>query len=658
MNIRNFLRRKVKDLSISGTVLETGLVKDKIDVEDPTAKFSRVQLAKITYPSAIARNVAFVRPEYDLKTIANAVMLDGFLRRSVNIFTEQILKNGYEFTSKNSRIQKHVTKRIKEIENLTNLAFYEVVSQIARQLVTYANAYLIKVRSDAKSIIGNTYRLYGRDLMPIVGLFIAEASTMEIGLNDRNQVVNYKQYVNGQEVIWDARDVIHLTYNKIPGTITGLSNIISVLDDVRALRKLEEEVEILGFQYSVPLYLYKVGSKDIPPAPGEIEQVRTTVNNMPSYGMLVVPGHHTVEVPTNNNSPLDIISYINHFKKRIFAGLGVSPVAMSESDSSNRNTSQILDLSMQAITISFQRIIKSKFEMELIRELMLDGGFGNLNDDFEFNFPEIDLENQIKKETHIIAKWQNNLITRAEGRLEMDYDTTLDETDTFLEKISIPLIEAKNNGMIQIAKESAKAKAISNKNQPANQHGKLNAKPKIAKDLTSLLTATNVKLMDTLITDEGYKSPLNISKYKTSIKEDILDQALKFYLITTKKYLDFFRLNTTVDNSLYNQFINSVELILDSKLDMIKDIKNDDYISGYSVILQEMFSVLESKLQNLSKLSIYKSLGYLTILTNTGECSLHTETNINIKNLSYRDLPPFSYGCRCEIEEESFYEFN
>jgi hypothetical protein len=658
MNIKNLIKSKIKDLVTTDVILANGSIQDKIDVEDPTAKFSRVQLASIKYPANLNRNVNFVRPEYNLSTIANAVLLDGYLRRSVNVFTEQILKNGYEFTSKNTQLQRHVTRRIKEIQNLTNVSFSEVISQVSRQLVTYANAYIIKVRSDAKTTYGKPFRLYGKELMPIAGLFIAEATTITIGLNDKNQITNYKQSVNGSEIIWDARDVIHLTYNKIPGTVTGLSNIISVLDDVRALRKLEEELEILGFQYSIPLYMYKVGNKDIPAAPGEIDQVRNTVNNMPAYGMLVVPGHHDVSVPTNNNSPIDIVSYINHFKQRVFSGLGVSPVAFGESSTSNRNTSEMLDLSMQAITISYQRILKSKLEMELIRELTLDGGFKNDNDEVSFNFPEIDLENQIKKETHIIAKWQNNLITRDEARIEMDYDIGIDEKNTFFELVTIAQIEATTEGSLKVAKESAAAKAISNKNQPANQHGKANAKPKIAKDFTDTLCESSIKLIDTLIIDEGYKSPLNIIKYKDSIKDEILTRSLKFYLEVSKSYIDYFRLPATHNSDLYNQFITSIDPILDSKIYMLKNIKTDDHIEGYSVLLKDLFITLEQKLQNLAKASIYKSLGYLTILTNTDACTLHNSTNIDIRNLDYKDLPPFAYGCKCDIEEESFYEFN
>jgi hypothetical protein len=73
-------------------------------------------------------------------------------------------------------------------------------------------------------------------------MFVADATTMEVGLNDKGDVTTYKQRLRGESNEWDERDVIHFTYNKIPGTLTGQSHLIPVLDDVRALRKLEEEI--------------------------------------------------------------------------------------------------------------------------------------------------------------------------------------------------------------------------------------------------------------------------------------------------------------------------------------------------------------------------------------------------------------------------------
>lgn len=629
---------------------------DKKDVEDPTYKFAGIRHVRTTRRNQRLRNnVDFYRPEYDFPTIANAVQLDGILRRVVNLFVEQIMKNGFETVSKNEKVQNHVAKRIKEIELLTGLTLYELVEQVSRQLVTYANAYIIKVRSRDKSRYGRKYRMYGKDMYPIVGLFVAEATTMEIGLNPQGNVVQYKQVVRGQEYYYDERDVIHLSFNKIPGTLTGCSSLLSILDDVRALRKLEEEIEILGFQYSIPLYLYKVGNKDIPPAPGEVEEVSSTINSMPAYGMLVVPGHHTIEVPSNNNTPVDIISFVNHFKKRVYAGLGVSPVAMGEVETSNRNTSEVLDASMQTVTKSYQQTIKRRLEMGFLNELLLDGRYNTVIDDIEFNFPEIDLEQQIKYETNILAKWQNNVISLEEARNEMDYDRKLDEKRNFLNLVEIPKIKAKGTVDAEIAKQKA---SVSNKVAPANQTGKSTGRPKYTRNTIETFQANIITLVDSLSDSEGLTDfnaqnllESTVSSFKIKAKQQITDNvrllARQFNLKDIK-----------IDDNLIDSYLAEAENVLTDKIHFFSKKSNDNL--GSSVLFDELKDFTDTqrnKLDSLSRILVYKSLGFKTILVSADECDQHELINLDANVLNYSQIPPFNYGCKCVIDDESLYEF-
>jgi len=657
-------------------ILANGQISDKKDVDDPTGKFSGIHHVSTFYKTErLRRNVEFYKPEYDLPTIANAVQMDGILQRATNVYVEQILKNGYEFTSKNDRLQKHVTRRLKEIQNLTGIPFYETMNYVAKQLVTYGNCYIIKVRSASKCEFGSSFRLYGKNMDPVVGLFVADATTIEIGINKDGQVVNYKQIIRGEETYWDERDVIHLTYNKIPGTLTGMSSIIPILDDVRALRKLEEEIEILGFQYSIPLYLYKVGTKDQPPAPNEIDQVTSTVNNMPAYGMLVVPGHHTIEVPTNNNTPVDLISFINHFKRRIYSGLGISPVAMGEVETSNRNTAEVLDLSMQTITKRYQQIIKHGFEMELIREFMLDGGFDTVRDELVFSFPEIDLENQIKKENNIIQKFQNNLIARTEARLELDYEKGIDESDTFLQTVTIPEIQAKNGIAIEVAKIGAKARAATagrssssstgaknstaNATRPSNQHGTSSGRPKITKDFIAELENNMIGTINNMLLNDGYESTLNVSTLADRVSSDIKLKLKEQIHYNLKQISDFHHLTIDqIDTTSVSLYLDDVEALLKDKILRVGRRATDEIkVTVLTDDIKKFLDLQKRKALNLSKMLIYKTLGYKTILVEARDCLDHVPTNISSNDLSYARIPPFRYNCKCSVDEESLYEF-
>lgn len=711
--IQRSLKRFFKEPLVpktSETVLANGLT-DKRDVEDPTGKFygTRIITSQVN-GYKLRKNVEFSKPEYDLPTIANAIQMDGILQRAVNLFTEQILKNGYDWISKNMKLQKYVNKRMKEIQNLTGIPFYELVGSISRQLVTYGNAYVIKVRSSTKSSFGKEYQLYNRDYDPIVGLFVADATTIQVGINDTGQVVNYKQNIAGNEVYWDEREVIHIAYNKIPGTLTGMSSIIPILDDVRALRKMEEEVEILGFQYSIPLYLYKVGNKDMPPAPGEIDQVKETVNNMPAYGMLVVPGHHTIEVPTNTNTPVDLLSFVNHFKSRIFAGLGVSPVAMGEGSSNNRNTSQVMDVSMQTITKRYQQLIKNRLEMDLFREIMLDGEFDINNETLEFTFPEIDLESQIKKETNIIAKFQNNMVTRSEARNELDYETKIADEDTFLRLVDIPKIEAQQALAMDVAELNAETsiklakskpapsasggsaatgaapalpkpgvgghsvtkmthkvigppkekKGISNKVAPANQHGKSSGRPKYVKNSIDSLIDESLNKVHILLQDEGHESALNIITLSNKLIENAHTNIKQFVNDTISDLCNYHHIQLPEqDNIVIDNYLDNVEVVIKDKIKRLGNkLDSSIKVDIFSEELRDFLELQKEKAFNLSKLLVYKSLGFVTILVSADSCDLHSDVIVHLNDLTYANVPPFKYNCTCDISEKSLYEFN
>jgi len=648
-------------------VFANGSITDKKDVEDPTGKFSGPRHIGTIYKSkSNRRNVTFHKPEYDLPMVANAVQLDGILRRAINLYTEHILKNDFELTSKNLKIQRHVNRRMKEIQNLTGISFYETLNWISTQLVTYGNAYVVKQRDRKKSALGKRFKSYGKVSDPIVGLFLVDASTIEIGLNNQGNVTSYKQRIRGEEREWDERDVIHFNYNKIPGTLTGMSPILPVLDDVRALRKLEEEIEILGFQYSIPLYLYKVGNKDVPPAPGEVEEVSNVVNNMPAYGMLVVPGHHSIEVPSNANDTIDIIKYVNHFKQRIYGGLGVSPVAMGEVSTSNRNTAEVLDGAMQTITKTYQSIIKNRLEIDLFKEIMLDGGFKSLDDELEFNFPEIDLENQIKKETHIVQLWQNNLISRTEARNLMDYEANIQENDTFLEKVDIVKIKAETQSSIAIEKSkpkptatgtssstkksgsssAKKAKTTGAKVRPANQHGKSSGRPKYVKN------SLEVNLLDDV-------NIFNLKDFILDIDKKVTSSILQELDYTINNICSFYHLAKpdVTDNPLVDKYVSGLSLILEDKIvRATKKMDDDTKLAKFGQNINEFLTDQLPKIDNLAKILIYKSLGYKTILVTSGSCPKHADTNLEITNIDYSTLPPFEYQCNCTVDEENFNE--
>lgn len=670
---------------------DTAKTKDPgILFSSPYTSYSRVQKSPA--------GVEFFTSEYDLKTIANAIQLDGILNRATKIYHEQVLKNSFEIVCPVDRIQQHANKRIREIELRTNIKFSETLSNIVNQLVMYANAYVIKVRKkDSK--YGNSYKLFNRTVNPIIGLFVADATTMQIGINSQNKITHYRQVINGVEKTYMADDVIHLTYNKYPGTLTGMSNINQVLDDTRALRKLEEEIEILGFQYAIPLYLYKVGSDKHPAAPSEIDTVHSVINHMPTYGIMCVPHTHSVESVSNNNDPVDIMKFVEHFKSRIFSGLGISPVAMGQSDTSNRNTSEVQDLAMQTITKAYQQIVRNKIEMEFLKELVLDSGSSPERIYLQLRFPEIDLEAQIKKDNNILSKYQGNVITRTEARLAMDMEAKLDETDLYINKVQIPLIEAETQiqteGQIDVVHEQGKItekvakigaanrasnsvstklsgrsksagtkakktqKAVTNKvkanNRPSNQHGTSSGRPKIKRDfLDSICSDSNINGIS-LLQNNGYNSKPNRQTYLDRIFPKLKDGITKYIDYTINELNEYYHNTDVINNKDISDVVyNTISLKIKDKINRLENIKKDnsEYKIKYTLnsISDDILSV--DKIDNYIKSFIIKNKGNDSILIDSSDCSIHTDNTISVSKITMDNIPPLRYNCKCKIKDK------
>jgi len=310
---------------------------------------------------------------------------------------------------------------------------------------------------------------------------------------------------------------------------------------------------------------------------------------------------------------------------------------MGELSTSNRNSSEAAYVGMQAITISYQNILSEKLDMEFLKELVLDGGFDPHKFDFNIRFNEIDLESTIKRETHILQKYQSNLITIDEARIQMKMeDTKVDVKGLYLNQIQIPLInaEAKASAAAQIkiqenaaalapeqnanqpettttvTKQSAtktsgaktsttitkkgehalagntssKAltklktaeKKVSGKSQPSNQHGKQLSRPVFKKDEIDDLVTIVDNLSVNLLDNNEYKSNLNRDTFFQKTIKSIENTIL------------------SIDDNDNNELIELYKIRIKDRVDRLNTIdskENYDYI--ITSILDEVRSLYD-----------------------------------------------------------------
>jgi ribosomal protein L37AE/L43A len=232
--------------------------------------------------------------------------------------------------------------RLGQIAVASSIPTRELFRSIGSSLIRKSNAFIIKARKLEAS--GGRMRIPpGKKvpIQPVAGYFSAAAETMSYEMK-KNRVTRWRQKMpNGDYKEWNPRDIIHVHFDKKDGFVFGTPITVPVMDDIRALRKIEENIELLIYQHLFPIFQYIVGTEGSPAGltetgEKEVDVVRREIQFMPSEGGIVTPFRHEIRAIGAEAKALRADGYLEHFKKRVFAGLGVSAVDMGEGETANR----------------------------------------------------------------------------------------------------------------------------------------------------------------------------------------------------------------------------------------------------------------------------------------------------------------------------------
>ena len=304
--------------------------------------FKRVRNKGIEYNSSVSNRgeLNFRPPEYDLNQIAAVVDIDSYLRRAVEKYVELILKNGFEFVGKNPAAVMYVRKRFEQIAEVTNTPTVQLFDDICHQLVTYSNCFISKVRNDKASGGKRRTTFYGRELKPVAGYFVEDATSMLVAKDINGNILGYKQHIPGIEESpeWKPEDMVHIYFSRKKGLTFGTPLCYPVIDDIKALRKIEQNIEILSHQHTIPIVHYKIGTKELPWKPEEVIAVKSELESGAPYGCVVTTERHEIKGVDVNLNAEGTEQLAEVFKMRVYAGLGVSPMVMGDGAGTVRQT--------------------------------------------------------------------------------------------------------------------------------------------------------------------------------------------------------------------------------------------------------------------------------------------------------------------------------
>lgn len=374
----------------------------------------------------------FVSPEYDLAEIGRVEDTESFVRQSFDKKVALMFKEGFDFIGKNPKTIRYIRLRLAQIARASQIPTLELMRTIGSSLIRKSNAIVLKVRKTEAS--GGKIRTnFGgsKELKPVAAYFPVPSETIEISA-ENNKIHKWRQRMpDGSYITLNPDNIIHMHFDRKDGFIFGTPTIVPVIDDIRALRKIEENIELLIYQHLFPLFQFQVGTENAPAGitetgEREVDVIRHEIQYMPSEGGIVTTERHKITAIGTEGRALRAETYLGHFKKRVVAGLGVSLVDLGDGDTTNRSTSDNMSRNLIDSVKDFQQVFECFFNELIINELLLESTFGDTVLDEEnrvfLKFKEIDIDTQIKKEAHYADQFNKDLITHDEARTKTGSD--------------------------------------------------------------------------------------------------------------------------------------------------------------------------------------------------------------------------------------------
>ena len=663
---------------------------------------------------------SFQVSEYDLAEVGRVEDVESFVRQAFDKKVALMFKEGWDLVGKNPKTIKYIQTRMAQISQASNMPIDALFRNIGSSLIRKSNCFLFKVR-DTEASGGRVRTEKGKSssIPPVAAYFVIPAETVEYKVSG-NKISRWRQRMpDGTHKEYSPRDVIHFFLDEKEGLVFGTPSIIPVLDDIRALRKIEENVELLIYQHLFPLFHYKVGTPDAPAGmtesgEREIDVIRQEIQYMPSEGGIVTPERHEISNIGSEGRALRAEGYMEYFKKRVISGLGISAVDLGEGSTSNRSTADNMSRNLIDSVKNIQQVMESLVNQFLINELLIESTFGDEVLDEEnivkLKFKEIDIDAQIKKETHMADQFAKDMITHDESRRRIGYEPLIIPTPEEIESgqdlaenfpewnktrwkmFEMPklLIQALDEPYSPIAKALARDNSVSMTSGDFNESGEQQAnrelelvrakkpdpKPVIRKDghLVSTFNQTKqdvlrrISLKNKL--EHDWVSAVIRSEFSSTIQV-LLSQQIVTYKKGYEKYSNsfdplFMDSTITARKLLGDRLEKYIYSLTEEIISSLK--RNSSFeLSAETLIpkVRAVFNSYEFRTKFIEDVEIKKafSFGELMGLKNSGvekifitskdgtcEQGAHVrDKEINLNFISLEEIPPFHANCSYKI---------
>lgn len=280
----------------------------------------------------------FKEEEYDLYEMGRIINTESFVARAFTKKNTLIFRDGYEIKCDSEENLEYIKLRIKEIEFVSQIKFKDLLREYSYNLIAFHNPYIVKVRK-LKASSGKVRKFRGKSsINPVAAYFCLPPEAMQKSPDTAGEPTKYREYLSGSKYReFKVRDIIYTPYDKRTGYSMGTPPLEPVKDDILALRRIEESVETLIYKSLFPIIHVQVGTekvpaKTLPNGVTEVDAAASLLENIDDNGGIVTSDRIKMSSIGAESLALRVESYLDHFKKRVFAGLGMSAMDFGYGD--------------------------------------------------------------------------------------------------------------------------------------------------------------------------------------------------------------------------------------------------------------------------------------------------------------------------------------
>lgn len=544
--------------------------------------------------------------EYDLIEIFKYLDHEAYFSQTVHKKLSLLTKSGFGVHSDDDNIKEYLISRFSLMELQTGTSFKQIINKLAFYLITASNAFLIKTR-DPDFEYASSYKVNNKDMQPITGYFLVHPTSLKprykfVKFMDDGQIKHKLEliqwlYVNKRGIIvtFDPDDVIHFALYKDDGMTFGRPEIIPVIDDIRTLRKMEEDVQLLAYRDLFPLIHYTIEKPEmIDHASGvtEIDQAKRDMERMIQDGGIATDARHEIQYIGSQGKHMEIRPYLEYFQNRVFSGLGVSAADMGLGDGLSGNTAQSMSKQLLDSVRYVQQELARQFDEMVLNELMLQSPFGVSGLKMEvrpsLKFEEIDIEWKIRTENHAADQFTKGVVNIDEVRNERGLKTLSDEAlkrthPHMYGNFSEPAVKAQKEIKSAADKDTIKSSKTNSNVVKSNRDS---IQFLIDSDISTQLLDVIDRYKGTNDIGKKFNLRIELNSIYDSIKKNT---ATKFYDGISKAIVDI-----NAKKEISSVLINDTLKELHADIDKLCTVVYDSVISGHEINTSKLLRRIDS----------------------------------------------------------------